>query len=367
MFGGLRRSEFIRRLGKPAAIAGVAIAIFSGPIQAQLPVVEGALTPPKPFDLIKAGAQIMKTREENLDALKGDPDELTSSGAPILDLRNQIVQPWDIDDDSQDWLQIPDFGVLEAEGAQVDDQDDTQASAEVDPADLVGEPTISLPVADDGAGAPVGDTTGEHRVEAEELDSVAEMAESLREQWRERELKRERLRAPEADTHASEPAPERARATMAAQPSVTEPRLVPPMPRMPVVAPVAPRKLGAMPAGPPKRLVAPAPVPPVPLAPPVPPVPLVAPKPEVAAAPEPLVEPELEVSSPPVPTAEPERGSAPVPEVDDAPEPAPAELAIPLIMTPESEPNPDAAPKRAYRPWLTDETESVPVDHEPER
>jgi hypothetical protein len=58
---------------------------------------------------------------------------------------------------------------------------------------------------------------------------------------------------------------------------------------------------------------------------------------------------------------------APEPEPDQAPEPAAAEAGIPPIRTPESEPNSDAAPKRAFRPWLVDAADSKPVDQEPER
>jgi hypothetical protein len=383
VFGGLRKNKFLRRLGKPAAIAGVALAIFSGPIQDQFPAIEGPIDPPSPFDLVKAGAQIMKEREAIRKAIEGDQDELKSSGARILDLRNQIVQPWSIDDESQPWLQIPpDFGALEAEATPVGDYEDTQAVTDVDPADLVGDPTFTLQVSVDGsgefvteaesdpaaaaAGAPAepdeqtptvadepaaerrGDATGEHPVEAVEMDSGAEMAASLREQWRSRELHRKLQAAPEADTTGGPgPSTQRGGEPVAAPPSAAQPRLMPPMPRKPEPAPVAPRKLGAMPTAAPKRRMAPAPVP------------LTAPKPEMAALPVPL-------AVKPAAAFEPETGRATEPESGQIPESGSEPVASPSAA-PEAEPVTDAAPKRVLRPWLADQSESAPVAPEPER
>jgi hypothetical protein len=399
VFGGLRKNKFLRRLGKPAAIAGVALAIFSGPIQDQFPAIAGPIDPPSPFDLVKAGAQIMKEREAIRKAIEGDQDELKSSGARILDLRNQIVQPWSIDDESQPWLQIPpDFGALEAEATPVGDYEDSQVVTDVDPADLVGDPTFTLQVSADGsgefvteaesdpaaaaAGAPAepdeqtptvadepgaerrGDATGEHPVEAVEMDSGAEMAASLREQWRSRELHRKLQAAPEADTTgAPGPSTQRGGEPVAAPPSAAQPRLMPPMPRKPEPAPVAPRKLGAMPTAAPKRRMAPAPVP------------LAAPKPEMAALPVPLAAPRSEMAALPIPiplaakpapASEPETGRATEPESGQIPESGSEPVASPSAA-PEAEPVADAAPKRALRPWLADQSESAPVAPEPER
>jgi hypothetical protein len=329
--GAALQSEFLRRLGKPAAIAGVAIAIASGPTRAPSSALEPA--PPKPVDTVKSGAQLVRKREENLEVLEGDPDDLRSSGEPDVYLPYQFVGPSSVEENRES-IQVPDYLAPESEGAQAEDQDGKQAADDglSTPAGDT-EATTAYPsvedTAEDGPQATAdpgqrsaeshGESTGEHHVEAEELDRVAETGEALRERWREREVQRERWRAPVAEPGgAAEPQPERRRAPIATPPAATERRLAPRMPRMPDVAPVAPRKLGVMPVGPPKRSVAPVPVP----------VRLLAPKPEVASAAVPLVAPKTEAAS---------------------------------------APEPDPAPKRVYRPWLADAAESEPVEQEPER
>jgi hypothetical protein len=327
VFPGGLENKISRRLGKPAAIAGVAIAILGGPTHERFaPRLD--LAARVPFDVVKGSAQLAKKKEENLEALDGDPDGLRSSGEPLVGHRVHFVDPSSVEDNSENWKHIPDYSVPESEAVQAA-EDDPQATA--DPEKRSAESR--------------GESTGEHRVEAQELNRVAQTGEALRERWPEGEAQRERWQAPVADAGgAAEPQPERPRAPIATPPAAAERRLAPRMPRMPEVAPVAPSKLGAMPAGPLKRGVVPVPVR------------LLAPKPEVASAVVALVAPKVWVASPSVSLV--------------VPKPEGASPSVPLVA-PNTEaaspPEPDPAPERVYRPWLADAAESEPVEQEPER
>jgi hypothetical protein len=102
-------------MGKPAAIAGVAIAIVSGPTRAQSsPELSQAV--PKPVDVVKGGYQMTKKREENLEALEGDPDELRSSGEPDAHLHYQFVDPSSVEEHSES-IHLSDSPAAESEGA----------------------------------------------------------------------------------------------------------------------------------------------------------------------------------------------------------------------------------------------------------
>jgi hypothetical protein len=347
VYRGLPKSELVRRLGQPAAYAGIAIMIVSGPMRA--PSSASGPAVPKPSDPVKASAQTLKKREENLEALEGDPDELRSSGEPDAYLPYQFVDPSSVEENPES-VHLPDYTAPESEGAHIDDQDGKQAAHDglSTPAGDTEATTASPSAEDTAADGPQatadpgersaesrGESTGEHRGEAEELHSVEHTGEALRERWREREVQRARWRAPDAEAvGAAEPQPELPRAPIAASPVATEPRLAPRMPRKPDVAPAAPRKLGVMPGGPPKRSVVPVPVR------------LLAPKPEVASTAVPLVVPKTEVVSAKAPLVAPKAEAA---------------------SRPESAPEPDPAPKRAYRPWLADAAESGPIEQEPER
>ena len=155
MFGGLPKGGLARWLGRSAAVVGVVGAVFSGPIQAQQTPAEAPIAPPSPVDLIEAGTQVMQDRETNLEALEGDPDAPSTSDPPLLDLPTQVVNPWDIDDRSQNWVEIPpDIGTSDGGGDEPEDPDDTQPPPDSDPFDPAGDPTTSPPVVDDGESEP---------------------------------------------------------------------------------------------------------------------------------------------------------------------------------------------------------------------